>query len=133
MEMVGWVFGRKFACQRYNCQLIGSSYIFVLQLFTDGRWFLFYFGLLVYICVVGVFLYVFISMFVCLLIYFVCIPFLYLFIVYVMWLYFNIVSLKVYLRTTVLLKSKLMIQCICINCAIKKLDMKFALMNMFLP
>jgi hypothetical protein len=60
-------------------------------------WFLFYFGLFVYICAVGVFLYVFISMFVCLLIHFVCIPFLYLFIVYVMWLYFIIFSLKVYL------------------------------------
>jgi hypothetical protein len=34
---------------------------------------------------------------VCLFIYFVCIPFLYLFIVYVMWLYFIIFSLKVYL------------------------------------
>jgi hypothetical protein len=54
-------------------------------------------AMFVYICAVGVFLYVFISMFVCLLIHFVCIPFLYLFIVYVMWLYFIIFSLKVYL------------------------------------
>jgi hypothetical protein len=56
-------------------------------------WFLFYFRVLVYICVIGVFLYG-----VCfnVRIYFVFIPFLYLFIVYVMWLYFINFSLKVY-------------------------------------
>ena len=64
-------------------------------------WFLFYFRLLVYICVVGVFLYG-VCFNVCLFAYLFCcfisflFHFLYLFIVYVMWLYFINFSLKVY-------------------------------------
>jgi hypothetical protein len=64
-------------------------------------WFLFYFRLVVYICVDGVFLYG-VCFNVCLFAYLFCCfisffsHFLYLFIVYVMWLYFINFSLKVY-------------------------------------
>ena len=55
--------------RRCGCVLM---YYFSFRNFTFCfYWFLFYFRLLVYICVVGVFLYVFVSMFVCLLICFV--------------------------------------------------------------